>query len=79
MSDSSIQNPFGVNVSGALLENTGLSINPTTSNLVGTSHTVSTYTSGTLITDTCLNYLTQAIKAGYDTLGVYLDVATYGS
>lgn len=79
MSNTAVQNPFGVNVTGALLQDTGLSINPTTANLIGTSHTVSSYTPGTIVTDTCLNYLTQSIKAGYDTLGVYLDVATYGN
>lgn len=79
MSDTSIQNPFGVNLTGALLQNTGLNINSVTADLVGTSHTVSSYTPGTLITGTCLKDLTLAIKAGYDTLGVNLDVATYAN
>lgn len=79
MSDSAIQNSFGVNATSALLQNTGLNINTTTANLVGTSHTVSSYTPGSVVTDTCLNNLTLAIKAGYDTLGVYLDTATYAN
>lgn len=79
MSDTAIQNPFGVNAAGAILQNTGLNINAVTASLVGTSHTVSSYSPGTLVTGTCLNYLTQSIKAGYDTLGTYLDTATYAN
>lgn len=79
MSDTAIQNPFGVNLVGSLLDNKGLCINPITAALVGTSHTVTSYTPGTLVTDTCLNDLTRAIKAGYDTLGTNLDVATYAN
>lgn len=79
MSNTAIQNPFGVNLAGSLLQNTGLNINPVTANLVGTSKDPSTYTPGSIVTDTCLNYLTLAIKAGYDTLGVYLNTATYAN
>ena len=74
-----IQTPYGANLLSALLVDTGLTINPTTTNLVGTSHTVSAYTPGTLVTETCLSKLVDSIKAGYDTLGVNLDVATYGN
>jgi hypothetical protein len=76
---SPIQTPYGANLLSALLVNTALTINPTTSNLVGTSHTVSSYTPGTLVTETCLTKLVDAIKAGYTTLGVNLDVATYSN
>lgn len=79
MSDTAIQNSFGVNLTGALLQNTGLNLNSVTAGLVGTSHTVSSYTPGTLVTSTCLKDLTLAIKAGYDTLGVNLDTATYAN
>lgn len=79
MSNSSIQNPFGVNLAGSLLQDIGLNINTVTANLVGTSHTVSSYTPGTLVTETCLNDLTLAINAGYGTLGVNLDIATYAN
>ena len=79
MSDLATQNPFGVNLLSSVLQNTGLNINTVTAGLIGTSHTTSTYTPGTLVTDTCLNYLTLAIKAGYDTLGVNLNTATYGN
>jgi hypothetical protein len=79
MSDTSIQNSFGVNLAGSLLQNTGLNINTVTEGLVGVSHTVSSYTPGTLITETCLKDLTLAIKAGYDTLGVNLNTSTYGN
>lgn len=76
---SPIQTPYGSNLVSALLVDTGLTINPTTSNLIGTSHLVSSYTPGTLVTETCLSKLVDSIKAGYDTLGVNLDVATYGN
>lgn len=76
---SPIQNPYGSNLVSSLLVNTGLSLNPLTANLVGTSHTVSSYTPGTLVSETCLSKLVDAIKAGYDTLTVNLDEATYGN
>ena len=76
---SPIQSPYGANLVSALLVNTGLCLNPTTASLVGTSHTVSTYTPGSLVNDTCLKNLVLAIKAGYDTLTVNLDTATYGN
>lgn len=79
MSDTALQNPFGVNLVSSLLENAGLTINSTTSSLVGTSQTTSSYSPGSLVTGTCLYNLTRAIKAGYDTLGVYLNTSTYAN
>jgi hypothetical protein len=74
-----INSPFGANLTSSLLQNQGLHLNPITSALVGTSQTVSSYTPGTLITGTVLNDLTNAINAGYNTLGVHLDTATYAN
>lgn len=65
MSNSGKQSPLGVNVLGSLLNNEGLSINPVVIDLVGTSTDNNTYTAGTLITETCLNLLTNAINEAY--------------
>ena len=73
------QNPLGVNVTGSLLQNIGLSINATTSALTGISTSVTDYTPGTVITATCLNKLTQAIQAGYLGLGTAINTTTYGN
>ena len=74
-----INTPFGANLASSLILNQGFVLNPTTAALVGSSTTASAYTPGSLITDTCLNPLTNAIQAGYSTLGSYLDVSTYGN
>ena len=76
---SPVQTPLGANTFASLIQNTGLTINPVTSGLVGTSNSVSAYTPGSLVTGTCLNYLTQAIQSGYSTLGTNLDVTTYAN
>ena len=76
---TAVQTPFGANLLGSLLQNTGLNINPVTSGLVGTSNSVTSYTPGTVVTGTCLNDLTNAIQAGYNTLGVHLNLATYAN
>ena len=76
---SPVQTPFGANLLGSLLENTGLTINTVTSGLVGTSNSVTTYTPGSVVTGTCLNSLTNAIQAGYNTLGVNLNTSTYAN
>ena len=76
---SPVQTPFGANLLGSLLQNTGLNLNPVTSGLVGTSNSVSSYTPGSLVTETCLNSLTNAIQAGYNTIGVHLNTSTYAN
>lgn len=82
MSNTGKQSPLGINVSGALLQDTGLYINAVTEGYVGTSHTVTSYTPGTVVTDTCLNYLTLAIQEGYQIIGVSsneITLSTYGN
>ena len=76
MSNSGIQSPLGVNVLGALLNNQGLTINPVAKQILGESTSLSTYTYGTIITGTCLNYLVQAINEAY-TIGI--DTTTYNN
>lgn len=74
-----INTPFGINLVSSLMQGTGLQLNPITSGLVGTSHTTSAYTPGTLLTDTCLLDITNSIQAAYNTLGVHIDTATYAN
>jgi len=68
MSTVASQTPLGVNSLGAMLQNTGLTINPIVSQYVGTSKDNTDYTPGKLVTNTCLNNLTQAIHAAYGLL-----------
>jgi hypothetical protein len=65
MSDTGIQSPLGVNVVGSLILNQGLSINPVAQRLIGSSKTNSEYTPGSIVNDTCLSWVTQAVQAAY--------------
>lgn len=65
MSDTGKQSPLGVNSLSSLLQNAGLRINPEVPNRVGTSHNVSTYSFGTIVSGTSLRLLTWAINDGY--------------
>jgi len=62
------QTPMGIDALTALLQNTGLTINPGVTTYVGTSHTNTSYTPGTIVTATALNYLVQAIQNAYPRL-----------
>lgn len=76
MSNSGIQSPLGINTLGSLLSNQGLTINPVSEQIIGESQTLSTYTPGTIVNDTCLNYLVQAIREAYD---IGIDTTTYNN
>lgn len=65
MNESGHQSPLGINVSGSLLQNTGLRINPVVAAIVGESKTNTSYTPGTIVNDTCLKWLTYAINEAY--------------
>jgi len=65
MADTGIQSPLGVNVVAATILNEGLSINPVAQRLIGSSKTNSEYTPGSIINDTCLSWVTQAVQAAY--------------
>jgi len=65
MSDSGKQSPLGVNVLSGLLQNTGIGINFTSASYIGSSTSISTYTYGTIISNTVLNNLTNAIRQGW--------------
>ena len=67
MSDTGIQSPLGVNVVGGMILNEGLSINPIAQRMIGESKTNAYYTPGSIVNDTCLSWVTQAIQAAYYT------------
>jgi hypothetical protein len=77
MSVSGKQNPLGVNVLSSVLQNTGLRINPQVPTYIGTSHTYPSYSPGSIVTDTCLNWLTYAINDAYT--GGNVDSTTYNN
>lgn len=58
--------PLQINAMGGLLQNTGLRINPNAVAYMGTSTNASTYSPGSVVNTTCLNYLTQSIRLAYD-------------
>lgn len=66
MADTGKQSPLGVNVLGSILQNSGLYINKTTQEYIGTNKsTMGAYTPGKIVNDTCLKFLTQAINNAY--------------
>jgi hypothetical protein len=71
------QTPLGVNALSALLQNTGLNINPGVTTYVGTSCTNEAYSPGTLITSTVLNKLVKSINLAYPKLYSTIDPNTY--
>jgi hypothetical protein len=60
--------PLNLNVVGSFTQNTGLKINGSSAAIMGSSTSLSNYTVGTLISGTCLNQLTSAIRLGYTLL-----------
>jgi hypothetical protein len=68
MADSGVQSPLGINVLGAVLKNTGLTINPIAASYMGASKNNTDYTLGSLVQSTVLYDVTRAINAGYGVL-----------
>jgi len=64
MSNTGKQSPLGVDVMSGLLQGKGFWVNKPTSNLVGYSTNASSYTQGTIISNTVLNNATNAIREG---------------
>ena len=77
MSNSGKQSPLGINVTGSILQNVGLTINPIVTSYMGTSKTNSSYTPGSIVGTTCLNYLTYAIQNAFN--GGLISNATYNN
>jgi hypothetical protein len=65
MALSGKQSPLGINTLGGLLRNQGISINPVAQEYYGSSKTNNNYTPGSLINDTCLKSLTNAINDAF--------------
>ena len=78
MADTGKQSPLGAGVNGSLLQNVGLCLNPVTVGYVGTSHDVSSYSPGSIVGNSCLKWITQAINAGYSQ-GTNMGSSTYGN
>ena len=79
MSSTSNQSPLGVNVVSSLLQSQGFTINPTAAGLMGSSTTNAAYTPGSIVNNTCLYWVTHAINAAYQHLGVQVSDATYNN
>lgn len=78
MSDTGKQSPLGVNVNSSLLIGQGLTINTTAAGYMGVSKTNTDYSYGSIINNTCLKTLTDAITAAYSALGLSLiSASTY--
>ena len=58
--------PLQINAMGTLLQNIGLRINPNAVGYMGTSVDEATYTPGSVVSTTCLGYLSQSIRLAYD-------------
>jgi hypothetical protein len=79
MSSTGNQSPLGVNVVSSLLQGQGFAINPTAAGLMGSSTDNATYIPGSIVTDTCLNWLTNAINQAYQNLGAQVSDSTYNN
>jgi hypothetical protein len=65
MSDSAKQSPLGVNALSSLLQNIGFNVNPAMSSYVGSSTSNTSYTLGSIVSNTSLRLLTYAINDAY--------------
>ena len=65
MSNRATQSPLGINVLGGMLTGSGLNINPIAAGYMGASTAVSNYTYGTVVSNTVLKTLTDAIRQGW--------------
>lgn len=62
--------PLQLNCLGSLLQNTGLNINPTSTGYMGSSTSLTSYTTrGTIYTQTVLDYLATATSLAYSKIG----------
>jgi hypothetical protein len=65
MSNTGKQNPLGVNVMAGLLQGKGFWINQPSAGYMGASTSISNYTYGSIVSNTALNNLTNAIRSGW--------------
>lgn len=80
MADTGKQSPLGINVQGSLLQNIGFRINPVAESYMGASKVNSIYTSGRIVNETNLIYITYGINAAYIKYSQgLLNAATYNN
>jgi hypothetical protein len=75
------QTPLGVNVMSGLVQGKGFWINNPTASYVGSSTSSTNYTTGSVINNSCLYWLTHSINLSYGnvTSGTYANITTIGS
>lgn len=61
--------PFNLNAISALMQGSGLTINPRATSFMGSSTSTSNYTKGTVVTNTVLNRLVDSINVAYNLIG----------
>jgi len=79
MSNQGKQSPLSVNVTTALLQNSGLKINGNVTTYTGSSTAVGNYTKGSIATDTVLGTISDVIKLAFPKIGTTVLQATYDS
>jgi len=81
MSDTGKQSPLGVNVMSGLVQGKGFWVNQPTANIVGSSTSSTNYTSGTIINNSCLYWVTNSINLSYNkvTAETYANITSIGS
>jgi len=75
------QTPLGVNVMSGLVQGKGFWINNPTASYVGSSTSSTNYTTGSVINNSCLYWLTHSINLSYGnvTSGTYANITAIGS
>jgi len=81
MSDTGKQSPLGVNVMSGLVQGKGFWINNPTAGYVGSSTNSTDYTTGTVVNNSCLYWITHSINLSYGNVSdeTYANITTIGS
>ena len=83
MSDTGKQTPLGVNITSGILQGKGYCLNPPTVAAAGYSTTATNYTFGSVISSTCLFWVTYSINDAYArgvvNSGVYYNIINIGT
>ena len=79
MSNQGKQSPLAVNVTSALLQNSGLKINGNVTTYIGSSTAVGNYTKGSIATETVLGTVSDVLRLAFPKIGTTVTQATYDS
>ena len=79
MSNQGKQSPLAVNVTSALLQNSGLKINGNVTTYIGSSTAVGNYTKGSIATETGLGTVSDVLRLAFPKIGTTVTQATYDS